>query len=55
VTTRLLVLVWPDLRAPEAEAAPFEPMLDVDDLLGCIHAVGSVRTMGHQRRGFELG
>jgi hypothetical protein len=56
VTPRLLALVWPDLRLPEAEAAQVEPMVDaLDDLLGCIHAVGSGRTMGHQRCGFELG
>jgi hypothetical protein len=56
VTTRLLALVWPDLRLPEAEAAPFEPMPNaLDDLLRCIHAVGSRRTMGQQRRGFERG
>jgi hypothetical protein len=56
VTTRLLALVWPDLRLTEADAAPFEPMLDaLDDLLGCIHAVGSGRTMAQQRRGFEGG
>ena len=31
--TRLLALVWPDLRLPEAETAPWEPMLDrLDDL-----------------------
>jgi hypothetical protein len=28
VTTRLLALAWPDLRVPEADATPFEPMLD---------------------------
>ena len=56
MTARLLALGWPDLRLPEAEAARFEPMVDaLDDLLGCMHAVGSGRTMGHQRRGFELG
>ncbi|HET6744563.1 MAG TPA: hypothetical protein VFH90_01765 [Candidatus Limnocylindria bacterium] len=38
--TRLLALVWPDLRAPEAEAGPFEPMLDrLDDLSPRIEAV----------------
>jgi hypothetical protein len=30
VTTRLLALVWPDLHLPEADASPFEPMLDAD-------------------------
>jgi nucleotidyltransferase/DNA polymerase involved in DNA repair len=33
-------MVWPDLRAPEAETAPFEPMLDrLDDLSPRIEAV----------------
>jgi hypothetical protein len=41
VTTRLLALVWPDLREPEADVAPFEPMLDaLDDLSPRIEAVG---------------
>jgi nucleotidyltransferase/DNA polymerase involved in DNA repair len=41
VTTRFLALVWPDLRAPEADVAPFEPMLDaLDDLSPRIEAVG---------------
>ncbi|HET6379710.1 MAG TPA: hypothetical protein VFH63_01565, partial [candidate division Zixibacteria bacterium] len=38
--TRLLAMVWADLRAPEAEAAPFEPMLDaLDDLSPRVEAV----------------
>ena len=38
--TRLLAMVWPDLRAPDAETAPFEPMLDrLDDLSPRIEAV----------------
>lgn len=38
--TRLLALVWPDLRLPDAEVAPFEPMLDrLDDLSPRIEAV----------------
>jgi protein ImuB len=38
--TRLLALVWPDLRTPDAELAPFEPMLDrLDDLSPRIEAV----------------
>ncbi len=38
--TRLLCLVWPDLRMPDAEPAPFEPMLDaLDDLSPRIEAV----------------
>jgi len=41
-TTRLLALVWPDLRLPEADAAPFEPMLDrLDDLSPRIEAVAT--------------
>jgi len=38
--TRLLALVWPELRVPEADAAPFDPMLDrLDDLSPRIEAV----------------
>ncbi len=38
--TRLLAMIWPELRAPEADAAPFEPMLDrLDDLSPRIEAV----------------
>ena len=38
--TRLLVLAWPELRAPDAETAPFEPMLDaLDDLSPRVEAV----------------
>jgi DNA polymerase IV len=38
--TRLLALVWPDLRAPDANPAPFEPMLDrLDDLSPRVEAV----------------
>jgi DNA polymerase IV len=38
--TRLLVLAWPDLRAPEADTTPFERMLDaLDDLSPRIEAV----------------
>jgi nucleotidyltransferase/DNA polymerase involved in DNA repair len=41
-TTRLLALVWPDLRLPDADAAPFEPMLDrLDDLSPRVEAVAS--------------
>ena len=37
---RLLALVWPDLRLPEAEPAPWEAMLDrLDDLSPRIEAV----------------
>ncbi len=37
---RILALVWPDLRAPEADAMPFEPMLDaLDDLSPGVEAV----------------
>jgi nucleotidyltransferase/DNA polymerase involved in DNA repair len=37
---RLLALVWPDLRLPDADTAPFEPMLDaLDDLSPRIEAV----------------
>jgi hypothetical protein len=37
---RLLALVWPDLRLADADAAPFEPMLDaLDDLSPRIEAV----------------
>jgi hypothetical protein len=32
-----------------------QPISELDDLLRCIHAVGSRRTMGQQRRGFERG
>jgi nucleotidyltransferase/DNA polymerase involved in DNA repair len=38
--TRLLALVWPELRAPDADHRPFERMLDVlDDLSPRIEAV----------------
>ena len=38
--TRLLAMVWPDLRRPEADVAAFEPMLDrLDDLSPRIQAV----------------
>jgi hypothetical protein len=38
--TGLLALVWPELRAPEADTTPFEPMLDrLDDLSPRIEAV----------------
>ena len=38
--TRLLALVWPALRAPEAEQTPFDAMLDrLDDLSPRIEAV----------------
>jgi hypothetical protein len=38
--TRLLALVWPDLRLPDADPAPFGPMLDrLDDLSPRIEAV----------------
>ncbi len=38
--TRLLALVWPDLRLPDADTTPFEPMLDaLDDLSPRIEAV----------------
>ena len=37
---RLLALVWPELRAPEADVAPFERMLDaLDDLSPRVEAV----------------
>jgi len=37
---RLLALVWPDLRVPEAETAAFTPMLDaLDDLSPRVEAV----------------
>ena len=37
---RLLVLAWPELRAPDAETATFEPMLDaLDDLSPRVEAV----------------
>ncbi len=37
---RLLALVWPDLRLPDADSVPFEPMLDaLDDLSPRIEAV----------------
>ncbi|MGZ8511836.1 MAG: DNA polymerase Y family protein [Candidatus Limnocylindria bacterium] len=39
--TRLLALVWPDLRAPDADATPFPRMLDaLDDLSPRVEAVG---------------
>ena len=38
--TRLLALVWPELRAPDADTRPFERMLDaLDDLSPRIEAV----------------
>jgi hypothetical protein len=38
--TRLLALVWADLRVPEADVAPFGPMLDaLDDLSPRVEAV----------------
>ena len=38
--TRLLALVWPSLRAADADLAPFEPMLDrLDDLSPRVEAV----------------
>ena len=38
--TRLLAMVWPDMRLPEADTSPFEPMLDrLDDLSPRIEAV----------------
>jgi hypothetical protein len=38
--TRLLALVWPELRAPEADVSPFERMLDaLDDLSPRVEAV----------------
>jgi hypothetical protein len=38
--TRLLALAWPELRAPDADPSPFEPMLDaLDDLSPRIEAV----------------
>jgi nucleotidyltransferase/DNA polymerase involved in DNA repair len=38
--TRLLALVWPELRAPDADASPFERMLDaLDDLSPRVEAV----------------
>ncbi len=38
--TRLLALVWPELRVPEADTAPFERMLDaLDDLSPRVEAV----------------
>jgi nucleotidyltransferase/DNA polymerase involved in DNA repair len=38
--TRLLAMVWPDLRLPDADTMPFEPMLDrLDDLSPRIEAV----------------
>ena len=38
--TRLLALVWPELRMPEADASPFERMLDaLDDLSPRVEAV----------------
>src|SRR5688500_18707883 len=37
---RLLALAWPELRAPDADPRPFEPMLDaLDDLSPRIEAV----------------
>jgi protein ImuB len=38
--TRLLAMVWPDLRLPDVDSTPFEPMLDrLDDLSPRIEAV----------------
>jgi len=38
--TRVLALVWPDLRLPDADATPFAPMLDaLDDLSPRVEAV----------------
>ncbi len=38
--TRLLALAWPELRTPDADPRPFEPMLDaLDDLSPRIEAV----------------
>ncbi|MEA2652135.1 MAG: protein ImuB [Chloroflexota bacterium] len=38
--TRLLAMVWPELRMPEADASPFERMLDaLDDLSPRVEAV----------------
>jgi nucleotidyltransferase/DNA polymerase involved in DNA repair len=38
--TRLLALVWPSLRVPDADLTPFEPMLDrLDDLSPRVEAV----------------
>src|SRR5688500_9477365 len=38
--TRLLALVWPELRTPDADARPFERMLDaLDDLSPRVEAV----------------
>jgi nucleotidyltransferase/DNA polymerase involved in DNA repair len=40
LVTRLLALVWPSLRAADADLAPFEPMLDrLDDLSPRVEAV----------------
>ncbi len=40
--TRLLALVWPELRLPDADATPFGPMLDaLDDLSPRIEAVAT--------------
>ena len=40
MTNRLLAMVWPELRAPEADTRPFEPMLDaLDDLSPRVEAV----------------
>jgi DNA polymerase-4 len=59
--TRLLALVWPELRLPEAEAAPFERMLDaLDDLaprvervdvgVALVEITGLGPTWGSERR-----
>lgn len=38
--SRLLAMVWPQLRLPDADTAPFEPMLDrLDDLSPRVEAV----------------
>jgi hypothetical protein len=38
--TRVLALAWPELRAPDADPRPFEPMLDaLDDLSPRVEAV----------------
>ncbi|MBA3740564.1 MAG: hypothetical protein H0W98_05395 [Chloroflexi bacterium] len=40
MTTRLLALVWPELRMPDADTRPFERMLDaLDDLSPRVEAV----------------